>query len=320
MNRNKAFQNSRFEKFIPEFAQYLELRGYAKRSIETYIGDTRMFFGYLHDEKPEIERIDQVTRKDALDYQISLYSHEDEKGKKYGVGTQIRKIVTVKIFFRFLIHNDYLLFNPAADLEIPKDSKKLPRNILTEKEMVEILQTPDMNTFEGIRNRAILEVLYSTGIRVTECANLTVYDVMEDEGVIRIIEGKGRKDRMVAIGKTALRFLRYYLVEVRSRFHKAEDQTTEIFLKGTGQKMTRHDLCHLVQNILAKTSIKKKVSCHTFRHTCATHLLKHKANIRYIQQQLGHASLQTTQKYLQVEISDVKAVHRRCHPREKMDQ
>lgn len=309
---------TRFERFIPEFMQYLNQRGYALRSVESYIGDVRMFFVYLEGEKPGIERIDQVTKKDVVDYQISLYYFELKDGKKYSVSAQVKKAVCVKIFFRFMIQKDYLLFNPAADIELPKEPRTLPRNIMTEKEIVEVLQAPDMNTFEGIRNRAIIEVLYSTGIRVSECADLTIYDISEDEGILRVLYGKGSKDRLVAIGKTALRYLRLYLEEARPRYIRDGDITDVLFLRESGQKMTRSDLNRTIKEIMAKTTLKKKVTCHTFRHTCATHLLKHRANIRYIQQQLGHTTLQTTQKYLQVEISDVKAVHKRCHPREKM--
>jgi integrase/recombinase XerD len=311
-------KQTRFDRYIPEFAQFLQQKGYAPRTVESYIGELRHFFRYIEEEKPGIERIDLFTRKDAVDYQISLYTYETPEGKKYSVGTQIIKLVAVKTFFHFLVTRDYLLFNPAADLELPKEPKTLPRNILTEKEIVEILQVPDMNTFEGIRDRAIIEVLYSTGIRVTECSNLTVYDVQEEEGILRINEGKGRKDRLVAIGKTALRYLRLYLEEVRPKYLSEGDDSSILFLKQDGGKLSRRDFSRYLARIIAKTEIKKDVTCHTFRHTCATHLLKHRANIRYIQQQLGHTSLQTTQKYLQVEISDVKAVHRRCHPREKM--
>jgi len=311
-------KNTKFEKYVKPFQAYLEQKGHTERTIEGYIGDIRIYFTYLEDTKPSIERIDQITKKDIVDYQTYIYYYENNEGKRYTLSSQVSKLVAVKVFFRFLVRRDYLLYNPASDIELPKEPKRIPRSILTEKEVIKILEAADMETDIGIRDRAILETLYSTGMRVTEVINLTIYDIFEEEGMIRIIQGKGQKDRIIAIGKTALKYIRYYIETVRPKFVKGEDREGILFLHQNGRKMNRKDFSKMMKRILKRTDIKKKVTCHSLRHTCATHLLKHKASIRYIQQQLGHRSLRTTQKYLRVEIGDLKEVHRRCHPREKM--
>ncbi len=318
MRISKIDLNTKYEKYIPEFTQYLEQVGSTDRTVESYICYIRVFFTYLESQKQNIERLDQITRKDIIDYQTYIFYVENEKGQKYSIPSQVRVLTAVKSFFRFMLRKDYLLYNPASDFELPKEPQRIPRNILTEKEIVEVLQTPDMNCFTGIRDRAIIEVLYSTGIRASELCNLTIYDIFEDDGILRIIQGKGRKDRMVAIGKTALKYMKYYITGARAKFAPPDDNQGILFIAESGRKFTRQDLASIVKNIMSKTTIKKHVSCHTLRHTCATHLLKHKANIRYIQEQLGHRSLRTTQKYMNVDITDLKAVHKRCHPREKL--
>ena len=310
-------KNTKFEKYIKPYNVYLEQIGNTERTIEGYLIDTRIFLTYLEDHKSAIDRLDQITKKDIVDYQTFLYYFEND-GNRYTISTQVSKLAAVKVFFRFLVRRDYLLYNPASDIELPREPHRLPRNILTEKEIIKVLEVPDMDIDIGIRDRAMLEVFYSTGIRATELLNLTIYDIYEDEGMLRINQGKGRKDRVVAIGKTALKYIKYYLEQTRLDFVKEHDNEGVLFLHKNGRKMNRKDLSTMMKKIMKQTDIKKLVTCHTLRHTFATHLLKHKANIRYIQQQLGHRSLKTTQKYLRVEIGDLKKEHSRCHPRERM--
>jgi len=187
---------------------------------------------------------------------------------------------------------------------------------LSVSEARRIIHAPDTKTVIGYRDQAVLEVLYSSGIRKEELNNLTLEDVDCDDGFLRIIEGKGNKDRIVPIGRIACRYLENYIHSVRSEL-VTNPQNNYLFLTMRGKKFSKNVLWELVKKYARKAKLKKNVYPHTFRHSCATAMLKNKADIRTIQKLLGHASLDSTQVYTHLSITDLKDVHRRCHPREK---
>jgi integrase/recombinase XerD len=292
------------------YEDHLHVR-YAPRTPPAYMAHVYAFLEWLAGRGLDLL---EVKAKDLHAYQTYLYAFRRKDGKPYAAAYQGTRLVVLKHLFRFLYRRGYLLHDPGADIELPRLEKRLPRTILTSAEMRKILEAPDTKTPRGLRDRAILETLYGTGIRVTELCNLTPYDVDTEERVLRVILGKGRKDRNVPLTRAAAAAIESYLVKGRPQLvgpHKLRF----LFLQDRGGKMDRATACRIVREWAVEAGVKKHVTPHTLRHTVATHLLKGRADIRHIQALLGHASLGTTQRYTRVEVSDLKQVIDRAHPR-----
>jgi integrase/recombinase XerD len=255
-----------------------------------------------------------VKAADLHAYQAHLYAFRRKDGRPYAAAYQAARLVVLKHLFRYVCRRGYLLHDPAADLELPRLEKRLPRTILTPKEVRRILEAPDPKTARGLRDRAMLETLYGTGLRVTELCNLTPYDVDTEERVLRVVLGKGRKDRNVPLTHAAAEAIEAYLVTGRPHL-LGRERVRFLFLQDRGGKMDRATAARIVRTWAEEAGVKKHVTPHTLRHTVATHLLKGRADIRHIQALLGHASLGTTQRYTRVEVSDLRAVVDRAHPR-----
>jgi len=301
--------------WIERFVSFMRKRNFSQRTLKDYTSHLCFFFRFL--DSQFVEAVSQVTKDVLRDYQSYLYYFE-RKGKKLSFDTQYSKLTVVKSFFRFLTREDYLPYNPAADLELPRRKKNLPRRILSPREVLAILEAPRGDSPLVLRDRAILEVLYSTGLRNMELRNLTLFDADLKGGQLRIRDGKRKKERIVPLGECAVRHLRRYLRSGRSHLVQSSSQTL-LFVSKNGRQITSANLIWMVKKYLKKTTIGKEITPHSFRHSCATHMLKGKADLRHIQELLGHASVQTTQIYTKVELSHLKEVHRRCHPRQKMD-
>jgi integrase/recombinase XerD len=211
----------------------------------------------------------------------------------------------------------HILYNPASEMDLPRLEKRLPKHVLTEREAEQVINQPDINTTLGLRDRAILEVLYSTGMRRMEVINLKLYDIDADRGTIIIRQGKGKKDRMVPVGERALAWIGKYLEDARPELVIDPDDGT-LFLTTYAEAFTKNRLTQLVRNYVEAADTGKKGSCHLFRHTVATVMLENGADIRFIQQLLGHASLETTQIYTQVSIRMLKQIHSATHPTAKL--
>ncbi len=222
----------------------------------------------------------------------------------------------VKQFTAFLNQAGYTVSDPARDIPYAREPKTLPRSILKPSEARKIMQVPDTKSVLGYRDRTILETLYTSGIRKTEIGNLMVTDVDYTDGFMRINSGKGGNDRVVPIGKIACRYLENYIKSVRPELIR-DPYNNYLFLSIRGNRIDCNMVWRTVKKYAKKAKIKKNVHCHTFRHTCATTMLRNKANIRVIQELLGHKSLLSTQIYTHVSINDLKEVHKRCHPRER---
>jgi len=304
---------ARTETWLAKFEQHMRSHGFSERSIPTYLHNVRLFVDYLEDL--EITNLASADRKILAEYQlqVSLSLH---RGKPLGHVTQRNRIVCLKSFFRFLAKSGALISDPTAELELPRVRDQLPPNVLTKREVARLLAQPDIVTTAGVRDRAILELLYSTGIRVSELAGLALEDLDLRSGELRVL-GKGSKERLVPIGEVACDSLRVYLE--RSRPNLAPPQQRTLFVTPRGRRFLATNLTALVREYGKRAGIPKRVTPHTLRHTCATHLLQGKADIRQIQRILGHASIATTQRYTKVEISDLKEVLKRCHPRERKE-
>jgi integrase/recombinase XerD len=210
----------------------------------------------------------------------------------------------------------YLTRDPSAGLHYPRLPKTLPRNILTPQEARRIIEKPDTQTVLGYRDRTILEVVYATGLRKSELMNLVVGDVNLEEELLRINRGKGDKDRVVPLSHISCQYLETYLKAIRPQL-LGDGQTDKLFLSQQGRGMGKNTISYLVEKYARLAKIKKHVTCHVWRHSCATHLLKNQANLRHVQAILGHRSLSTTERYLHLTITDLKEAHRKFHPREK---
>jgi integrase/recombinase XerD len=306
--------NDDFNAFKEKYRQHLVVIHYAPETIKRYIYFLNRFFSWI--ESQGITEISRVTKEMVQDYRAHLYETINSRGEPNCVFHHNNTLKAMKGFFRFLAEKNYLVSDPVKDVSYARTPKRLPRSILTGPEAKKVIHAPDTKTVTGYRDRAILEVFYSTGIRRSELIHLQLADVDYHEGFVRVNSGKGRKDRVVPIGKIACRYIENYIKAVRPMLVK-DPADNHLFLTVNGTRISKNRVWELVKIYSKKTKIKKNISPHTFRHTCATLMLRNKANIRHIQELLGHASLETTQVYTSVSIADLKEVHSKCHPRER---
>ena len=266
-----------------------------------------------------INTVEQVTKDTILHYQRHLAEHEDPRIGALTHATQNLILRSVRKFFHYLLRGDFILRDPTSVLEFPKEEQKLIRNVLSEDEVSGLLEQIKPIGPEGLRNRAIVELLYACGIRTTELCRLRVADVDLKEQTVTIMKGKGGKSRVVPIGQYACHYIAEYLRKGRKYFLRGRtDDPGLLFLSGWGNPFNASTINRSVMwKIAAEVGLKKDLTCYTFRHSVATHMLRNEANVMFIAKLLGHASLKTTQKYLRVEIGDLKRVHSLYHPRER---
>jgi len=258
----------------------------------------------------------QITRTILESYQRRLWTHRKKNGRPLGVTTQRARLGCVMNFFAWLCKQRLLEANPASELELPRCGKRLPVEALSAAQVEAVLSQPDIGDPLGIRDRAILELFYSTGIRRAELARLEVGDLNREKRLLRVRQGKGRKDRVVPVGARALRWAGKYIEDVRPLLMvNASEQT--LFLSGYGEAFNPDVLGRKVVEYVGNSGVGRKGGAHLLRHTCATHMLEGGADIRYIQQLLGHEKLETTAIYTEVSIVQLQAVHARCHPAEQ---
>ncbi|MEQ1829387.1 MAG: site-specific tyrosine recombinase XerC [Pirellula sp.] len=255
----------------------------------------------------------EVTKAIVERYQRHLYNYRDPKGKPMSFPSQHKHLSHLKSYFSWLAKHNHILFNPASELELPKLGHRLPKAILSASEADKVIEQPDVNEACGLRDRAMLELLYSCGIRRRELAELKLYSFDRDRKTLMITQGKGKKDRVVPIGQRALDWIERYLEEGRPELVIDPNEQT-LFLSTLGQPLEPDSLTEYVREYVIKADIGKKGSCHMFRHTMATLMLENGADIRYIQAMLGHADLRTTQIYTQVSIRKLQQIHRLTHP------
>ncbi|MBF0548534.1 MAG: site-specific tyrosine recombinase XerC [Candidatus Riflebacteria bacterium] len=255
----------------------------------------------------------EVTRPILERYQRYLYHYRKKDGMPLAFRSQTCHIQPIMAFFRWLARNNHILSNPAADLELPRRVKQLPRTVLSIPEVERVLSQINLKDPLGIRDRAIFEIFYSTGIRRGELVNLKLFDVDAARGVLFIREGKGWKDRTVPIGERALAWLDKYLREVRPSLVVPPDDGT-IFLTKEALPFHPDTLTEVGRAYVEAANLGKKGSCHIFRHSMATLMLEGGADIRFIQQMLGHSNLNTTQIYTQVSIRKLQEIFKATHP------
>jgi integrase/recombinase XerD len=303
--------------WLKRYLEWLRTKNYSERTVEnreSYVG-----FFIAWSEARAIVRPQEITKPILERYQRHLYHHRKPDGKPLSFRSQYARLVPVRAYFKWLTRQNVLLSNPASELELPRLEKRLPRYVLTREEAERVLLQPDVREPLGMRDRAILEVLYSTGIRRMEVVGLSLYALDTERGTLLIRQGKGKKDRMVPIGERAIAWLHKYLYEVRHQLVVGPDEGV-LFLTSMGESFTPNRLTQLVREYVDAAEFGKRGACHLFRHTMATLMLENGADIRYIQEMLGHAELSTTQIYTQVSIRRLKQVHSATHPGAKLER
>lgn len=290
--------------YIEAFTDYLKVeKGLSFNTIYSYNEDLKKYRDYLN--KIKINDPRKITRKDIIDFLFHLR-------KQISTRTIARILSTIRGFHRFLLREKIALSDPSSLIEAPKLEKKIPC-FLSLDEVTKILKAPNLKNRHGIRDRAIMELMYATGLRVSELVFLKGSDLNLDVGFIKC-KGKGSKERIVPLGKTAGHFLEKYIDEVRAKF-LGKKISAYLFLAQGGRRLSRQSVWKMVKRIAHKVGIKKKISPHTLRHSFATHLLEGGADLRSIQEMLGHASIITTQIYTHVNQLRLKTIHGQFHPR-----
>ena len=292
------------------FADEARVR-FSPRTVRAYEDNVRHFLGFITSRGVDFP---EVKTEDIQAYQRQLFTARKVDGRPYSVSTQAGRIVALKSFFRFLYRRLLILRDPAASVELPHLESRVPRVILTRKEALKILAAVRGTSPVALRDRAVMETLYATGIRYSELAKLTPYDVDTEEKLLRVIQGKGRKDRYVPLTRAAAHSIEVYLVKARAKL-LGRSKAPYLFVSYQGGILYDGMINERLSRWARKAGIKKHVTCHTFRHTVATHLLRGRADIRHIQALLGHASLKSTERYTRVELSDLRRVIARAHPR-----
>lgn len=293
------------------FLQWMLTMHYSPRTVDNRELYLRYFIQWC-DERGLV-RPQEITRPILERYQRHLFLHRKKDGQPLSTRSQGTRIVPIRAWFKWLTKNNHILYNPAADLELPRQEQRLPRHILTTDEAERVLNVPDASTPMGVRDRAMLETFYSTGMRRMELIGLHQFDIDFERGTVMVRQGKGRKDRMIPIGERALAWIAAYRDAVRPQMALAQDDGT-LFLTNQGEAFTPNRLTQMVRDTINAAGIAKKGSCHLFRHTMATLMLENGADIRFIQAMLGHAELSTTQIYTQVSIVKLKEIHTLTHP------
>ena len=279
----------------------------------------RACIGYFIDwcRERALEHPCEITRPILERYQRALYHYRKKNGDPLTFRTQNSRLRALKGWFRWLARQNHMLHNPASELILPRLENRLPKYILTAEETEQVLQQPDIANPEGLRDRAILETFYATGMRRMEVANLKLYDIDSERGAVMIRQGKGKKDRYIPIGERALVWINKYIREARPELLGSVEDGT-VFLTNRAESFQRVQLTSLVRIYLAKSKIGKMGGCHLFRHTVATLMLENGADIRVIQEMLGHAKLTTTELYTRVSINLLKQVYLATHPAASM--
>ena len=309
--KQKAQPAIPLEIMMRDYLQALAIQNYSEQTIGNREFLLRQFIQWCR-ERGIADPV-EVTRPVLERYQRYLFLYRKKNGEPMSFRSQHSRLVPLRMWFRWMTRRNHLLHNPASELELPKLGQPLPKNIFSASEVEQILQLCDVADSIGLRDRAIIEVLYSTGIRRGEIVALKLYDLSLDRGVLLVRQGKGKKDRYVPIGERAIAWLEKYIREARPQLAIEPDDMT-VFLTAQGEPFC---LDHMTSNVKARidaAKLGKTGACHLFRHTMATLMHENGADIRFIQEILGHVKLETTQIYTHVSIRTLQQVHASTHP------
>ncbi len=294
---------------LQTFIHYLSVeRGLAKNTLESYERDVTQYIEYIHEQG--VVSLHQTAKSHIVNYLHKL------KLQGRAPATLSRSMVSIRSFYQFLVRERLLDKDPSLNMETPKLEKRLPK-VLTIAEVENLLEAPQSSSASGMRDKAMLELLYATGIRVTELVSLDVGDVNLGMGFVRCI-GKGSKERIIPLGKIAAQWLDRYVQSMRSKLLKRSKNETALFINQRGTRLTRQGFWKIMKRYALTASILKEITPHTLRHSFATHLLENGADLRSVQEMLGHADISTTQIYTHVTRARMKEVYDQTHPRAKI--
>jgi integrase/recombinase XerD len=298
------------------YLEALRIQNYSERTVENRESYLGVFVTWC--EARSLVQPREVTKPILERYQRHLFHLRKDNGKPLSFRAQYARLMPVRGLFKWLARQNVLLWNPASDLDLPRPEHRLPKHVLTASEAEQVLGEPDLKDPLGVRDRAILETFYATGIRRTELIKLGIYDIDTERETVMVRQGKGKKDRVLPLGERALAWVGRYVSEVRTKLVMPPDEGT-LFLTNYGEAFSPARLTQMVRNYVKAAELGKTGACHLFRHTMATLMLENGADIRYIQEMLGHAELTTTQIYTQVSIQKLKAVHALTHPGARLE-
>jgi integrase/recombinase XerD len=308
---------TQIEILIERYRQQLEILNFSPRTVAVRLVHLKRFAEFL--QQQNITEVTAITSGTLADHQRDLFYRPTTRGAIRSISYQNQAMSALRSFFHFLKIEGYVAQDVAEALPLARVPHTLPRQVLTPQEARKVIETPDTGCLLGYRDRTILETLYATGIRKAELMNLTVADVNLEEELLRVNGGKGAKDRVVPLTRLACSFLETYLKAIRPALlqRRASDR---VFISQRGRPISKNALGELVEKYARQAKVSKHVTCHIWRHSCATHLVKNKANLRHVQELLGHRQLSTTERYLHLTITDLKEAHRKFHPRERGQQ
>lgn len=293
------------ERLLKEFIYFLSVeKGLSSNTLESYRRDLQKFFLFLQEKN--INNIEHISRTDLTDFLLK------QKEKGLAPTTLTRNLASIRSFYQFLLKEQIITENPSTDLETPKTEKKLPR-VLSFNEIELLLEQPETKNVIGLRDKAMLELLYATGIRVSELVSLNVKEVNFKMGFIKC-SGKGNKERMIPLGSVAIRSIQEYLKNSRPKILKQKEEKA-LFVNQQGSRLTRQGFWKILKKYALKAGIQTDITPHTLRHSFATHLLENGADLRSVQEMLGHADIATTQIYTHVARRKIKEIYDQTHPR-----
>ena len=296
---------------MERFLEWRETQNYSQRTLESLRVSLRSFL--LWSEPRGLQTCTEVTRPIMESYQRHLWRYRKSNGEPLSIGTQRNRLNTLKDLFSWLCRQNLLPANPASDLELPRTVRRLPQRVLSSEELSAVFNIPDVSDPLGMRDRTLLELLYATGLRRGEATVLRVDEIDLARQMLFVNQGKGNKDRYVPIGQRALEWLNRYLEQARPRLVLNVSENT-LFISSYGDALSAASLGNRVKMLLIEAGIERKGGCHLFRHSCATHMLEGGADIRFIQQMLGHEKLETTAVYTHVSVEKLRQVHAQSHP------
>lgn len=303
-------KNSLLYMYMQRYHQAMLLQGFSQGTFQRRHSSVARFV--LWCEERSLDNPQDITKRVMDAYQAHLYYYRDEKGKSLSMAAQRSHLSTLKQLFKWLVRENYLAYNPASELILPKVQKTLP-NVLSQAQVESLLQQPNVNDAMGLRDRAMMELLYSTGLRRCELIRLHVTDLDLQSLTLWVRKGKGNKDRVVPVGERAAHWVAAYLDHARPLLLLNVSEP-RVFISNLGGAYTPGQLSECVKFWMQRSGITHHGSCHLLRHAMATHMLENGADIRFIQMMLGHADLSTTQIYTHVSIEKLRAVHAQTHP------
>ena len=304
-----------FSVLIEKHLEWMLVTNYSERTVYTRRYDLNTFKGWC--EERELHEVASITKPVIDRYQRFLYYYRKKDGNPLSFSRQMGRLIAIRGFFKWCTKQNYLLFNPASEIDLPRKEQRLPEVVFTPEEVGIILSQPNINTPYGLRDRTMLEVLYATGMRRRECTHLQVSDLDIERQTLFIRQGKMKKDRYVPVGERALYWLQQYLKDARPKLCRNSGEYA-LFLTYKGVQMSDAGLSSIATRCIAGANLGKSGACHAFRHAMATSMLDNGADIRYIQAILGHSKLESTQAYTHVSIEKLKDIHNAAHPCAKL--